>query len=435
MIKKAIEQGLAAGLDDVVAKQVSRQEKQVKFHRNEISTIKTWDTVRLHLFMAKGKRVFSMGLENPDERDIHQAIEQAKKVMSVIAPKDQYYGIGRPTGQYTNTKKYDPQIADEARLCSLVERAIDEGLCHAEEVAGVAYAGTDAIQIQSSQGAAATDANSWLTLSIRAFASDTASGHAVACGRKATDISPQIGSEAGQHAIAANAPHPVERGTYDIVFAPMAFADLIASVVNFSSAFNIDNGMSPFAGKQGQKVGNEVLTVQDSGVHENGIASRLFDDEGTATKETTIIEHGILRTYLHNTSTAHHHKTVSTGNAGILYPESWNGVVVPGDASLDALIASVSHGLLVTNVWYTRFQNYLTGDFSTIARDGTFAIENGSISHPVEGVRISDNLMNIMQNVTELAAESKQVYWWGVDLPVFTPAALVKNVSVTRSFL
>lgn len=435
MIKKAVEQGLAAGLDDVVAKLVTRQEKQVKFHRSEISTFKTWDTSRLDLFMAKGKHVFSMGLENPDDGDIDKAIMRGAKTMNVIAPKEQYHGIGHPTGQYTNVKKYDKDIADEARLCSLVEHTIDEALNYTEENAGVAYAGTDNIQIHSSNGATATDRNSWLTLSVRAFATDTASGHAVACGRRAADISSRIGSEAGQQAVAARTPHPVERGTYDIIFSPMAFADLMAAVVRFSSAFYVDSGMSMLTGKKGKHVGSELLTIWDSGIHEDGISSRKFDDEGMPTKETAVIEEGILTSYLHNTSTAYHHETATTGNAGILYPTPWNAVVAPGDASLDALIADVAHGLLVTNIWYTRFQNYLSGDFSTIARDGTFAIESGSIDHPVAGARISDNLLNILQNVTALTAETKQISWWEVDIPVFAPAALVQNVSVTRSFL
>jgi PmbA protein len=384
--------------------------------------------------MAKGKRVFSMGLENPSPRDIARAIEQGKRIMNVIAPKDQYYGIGEPQGPYTNVKKYDQDITNERQLCSLVERTIDEGLNYTGEVAGVAYAGTDSIQLNSSRGSEATDCNSWLTLSVRAFATDTASGHAVTCGRKAEDVLPNVGSEAGQQALAARDPQPVTRGIYDVIFAPMAFADLMTSVVRFSSAFNIDSGMSPLTGKLGMKVASKALTIKDNGIHKDGIASRLFDDEGIPTKETTIIEQGTLKAHLHNTSTAHHHQTVTTGNAGILYPTAWNAVVNPGTASLESLIEDVDHGLLITNVWYTRFQNYLTGDFSTIARDGAFMIDKGRIMHAVEGVRISDNLMNIMQNVTTLGADTRQIYWWGIDLPVFTPAALVKNVSVTRSF-
>jgi len=435
MIQKAVEQGLAAGLDDVVAKLVTRQEKQVKFHRSEISTIKTWDTSRLDLFMAKKKHVFSMGLENPGGNDINRAIARGARIMNVIAPKEQYHGIGRPTGQYINVKKYDDNIADESRLCSLVEHTIDEALKYTKENAGVVYAGNDNIQIHSSNGATATDRNSWVTLSVRAFATDTASGHAVACGRRTADISSRIGSEAGQQAVAASAPHPVERGTYDIIFSPMAFAGLVAAVVRFSSAFYVDSGLSMLAGKKGKRVGSKALTIYDNGIHEDGISSRLFDDEGMATKETAVIEDGILTSYLHNTSTAYHHEMATTGNAGILYPTPWNAVVAPGDISLDSLIADVDQGLLVTNIWYTRFQNYLSGDFSTIARDGTFAIKNGSIDHPVKGVRISDNLLNILQNVTALTAETKQISWWEVDIPVFTPAALVQNVSVTRSFM
>ena len=40
-------------------------------------------------------------------------------------------------------------------------------------------------------------------------------------------------------------------------------------------------------------------------------------------------------------------------------------------------VFDIKKGIYVTNIWYTRFQNYVTGDFSTIPRDGMFLIEDG----------------------------------------------------------
>ncbi|HDS59274.1 MAG TPA: TldD/PmbA family protein [Thermoplasmatales archaeon] len=435
MMEEAVQQALKAGMDDAVARLVTRRERQVKFHRSDISVIKTWEERRLHMFMAKDRRVFSLVLENPDEQDVVRAVQQGRSLVPVISPREHYHGLGQPARGYQSQKRFDPRVDDERRLRSLVSRAIDEARDYVPEVAGVAYAGVDEVQLASSQGVRAEDANSWVTLSVRAFAADNASGHAVACARDTASLSPGVGEEAGQRAVDALRPRPVERGTYDVVFTPLAFANLVASLSRLASAFFVDSGMSMLAGKLDHRVGSQALTVTDSGVHPEGIGSRTFDDEGMPTQETTLIEKGVLASYLHNTSTAHRHHTTTTGNAGILYPTPWNAVVAPGDLRPEELIGSVKRGLLVTNMWYTRFQNYVTGDFSTIARDGTFFIENGSVQHPVEGVRISDNLLRIMQNVALLSAAVTQIAWWEVDIPVFTPAAMVKNVSVTRSFL
>lgn len=435
MIEKAIRQAVQAGMEDAAAKLVTRKERQVKFHRSDISVIKSWEERRLHLFMAKDRRVFSITLENPDEEDVARAVQKGSTLVPVISPRKHYYGLGKPTDGYVNRKKYDPKVGDERRLRSLVSRAIEEARDYVSEVAGVAYAGTEEVHVASSQGVREEDANTWTTLSVRAFAAQNASGHAVACARDTASLPPGTGEEAGQRAVDAFRPRPVKRGTYEVVFTPLAFANLVASLSRLSSAFFVDSGMSMLAGKLGRRVGSEVLTIADSGVHPEGIASRKFDDEGMPTRETALIENGVLTSYLHNTSTAHRHHTSTTGNAGILYPTPWNAVVAPGDFSYEELVDSVQRGLLVTNLWYTRFQNYMTGDFSTIARDGTFFIEDGNVQHPVEGVRISDNLLRIMQNVESLSDTVTQIAWWEVDIPVFTPAAKVNSVSVTRSFL
>lgn len=209
-----------------------------------------------------------------------------------------------------------------------------------------------------------------------------------------------------------------------MIFSHLSFANLISYMAEFASAFYVDSGMSFLAGKIGDNVGSEKVNVMDSGIHADGIASRKFDDEGLATGETKIIENGKLKSYLHNTSTARKHGTKTTGNAGVVYPSPWNEVVEKGDFSINEMLEDVKKGIYITNVWYTRFQNYMTGDFSTIARDGAFLIEDGKISHPVEGIRISDSMLRILKNVDLLSNDLRQIYWWEVEVPVFTPRCL-----------
>ncbi len=97
------------------------------------------------------------------------------------------------------------------------------------------------------------------------------------------------------------------------------------------------------------------------------------------------------------------------------------------------MIRQVKRGLIVTNVWYTRFQNYESGDFSTIPRDGMFLVENGKVTGAVKELRISDNLIRILQNVVARGSEQESVYGWEVDVPTITPPVLVKDVRLTKS--
>ena len=87
----------------------------------------------------------------------------------------------------------------------------------------------------------------------------------------------------------------------------------------------------------------------------------------------------------------------------------------------------------MTNIWYTRFQNYRTGDFSTIPRDGLFIIRNGELWQPVKGLRITDNLQRLLENITALSNKPETILWWGMDdqIPSTTPYVLVKDLNLT----
>ena len=108
-------------------------------------------------------------------------------------------------------------------------------------------------------------------------------------------------------------------------------------------------------------------------------------------------------------------------------------VVEPGEYSQQRLFEQVGDGLYLTNNWYTRFQNYQTGDFSSICRDGAFQIKNGRIERPLKGLRISDNMSGILQRITSLSGERRWIKWWEVPTPVYLPHMIVEDVGISRA--
>ncbi|RZN56002.1 MAG: hypothetical protein DSO09_00280 [Candidatus Methanomethylicota archaeon] len=90
-------------------------------------------------------------------------------------------------------------------------------------------------------------------------------------------------------------------------------------------------------------------------------------------------------------------------------------------------------GIYVTSNWYTRFQNYRTGDFSTLCRDNTFLIENGEIKGAIKGVRISDNLLRIFNSIDYLFKERKWIKWWEVSIPTLISSMILNNVYITKA--
>jgi PmbA protein len=124
----------------------------------------------------------------------------------------------------------------------------------------------------------------------------------------------------------------------------------------------------------------------------------------------------------------------TTGNAGLVAPGAWNMEIDAGEMDKDDLFAETKRGLYLTNTWYTRFQNYAKGDFSTIPRDGIFLVEKGEIKQSLKDLRLSDNALTMLGNIAGISKERQHVHWWGeADPPSLSPYVLMKNVHMTKS--
>jgi len=428
----AVSKGSAIGFDDIIAQLNYSQEKQIKFANSDIALSSEWETLHMDLFLAKKKKLLTTTVENPTKTKIAHALHQGQKQISLISPKQDYHGIG--TGGSYDAYSYDKDIIhQDDELLSIAQMIIDTGNDYVPEVAGVLRVGQEEAILCSSQNVYAEDKNSWITLSVRALGTDS-SGHGVQAARTMKQFTPLTAAhKAGSIARDAASPQKIHTGKYTLIFDPLSLGNLVSQYIDFSSIFSIESGFSCLIGKLGQQVAHEKIHLCDDGRHPQGIHTQKFDAEGTPTKKTTIIKDGILKNYLHNTSTARKYNTESTGNAGLIAPHPWTGVLAPGDRKKEEIFNDAAHALYITNVWYTRFQNYLTGDFSTIPRDGAFIIRKGDMVKSVHNIRISDNLASIFAHMEILSNAVEQIYWWETDTPSFVPYAVVKNVNITSS--
>ena len=426
---------IGAGAEDAVVEVTKSLSRQVRFARNKISIVKSWQSETADLFMAKEKKV--IGSTVSDLSRIDQAISELGGMMVRMAPNKDYGGIAQGPFTYVDVPKtYDPAIAElDEELVEMVQDAIDAAVrSGAERTAGVLYTTTIEESLATSNDVVAKDRGTWVELSQRAFTEKDASGHATCSARTLGDFDPlSVGERAGEVSGRCRRPTEVGAGRYDIIFDPLAIGALLSDTMGFASAFAVESGFSFLAGKMGKKVASPLVTLVDDGQMVGGFGSRKFDAEGVPTQRTPIVEQGVLKTYLHNTSTATRHKTHTTGNAGLVSPHPWSGVVLPGDSKKEELFSDVTHGVYVTNVWYTRYQNYYTGDFSTIPRDGAFLIEHGELREPVKNIRISDNLQRMFERIRAMSQERQWIHWWEVDVPILSPYVLVDDVQITRA--
>jgi len=425
---------LKEGAEDVVLERVKGIMKQVRFANNSITISQTWDLFFYKLFLTWKNRVMNTVIYDVSDNSVKKTVRNLIKISKLIQPNQNYFGIAEGPFRYKRVLNiYDKKI-ENIDETDIIRSAINSALQNSKKTAGVFYTNSFQREIETSSNISASEKSSSIQISIRAFNEKDESGHAVFCSRVLKKFDPEsAGKKAGEISKLAKNPKKYKIGKFDIIFDPLSIANLLSLIDKFSSSFAIDSGVSFLKDKIGKKVGSRIVDLIDDGRIENGFNSSIFDEEGVPTKRTNIINKGVLNTYLHNTSTAKKYKTKTTGNAGLIAPQPTNTILKPGKISKEDLFNEVKNGLYITNVWYTRFQNYLTGDFSTIPRDGIFLIKNGEIVKSLKGIRISDNLQRILLNIADTSNKPEWIYWWGLEgsVPVFTPYVLVKNVKIT----
>lgn len=423
---RIVDDAVKTGADDAICQVIREEIRQVRFSNNEITAAKEYHTVRAKIFVARGKKKAQFTLENLS--NIEEDLERSVKFLDKMQENKDYYGIARGPFEY-NARRCDRSIG-EADVVELASAAIEA--CEAERLAGVLYAKHQYVDLASPYTEAG-DEQSYIEISVRAFENGS-SGHAVNCSSTLKDFDGVKASrEAGDLAKKAVSPKIGKGGRYDILFTPLCFATLFSSGLYSLSAFFVDSGISFFRDKMGEKIGSELLSVVNDGRLSEGILTVKFDEEGVPTRRTPLIEEGVLKSFLHNTSTATKFETETTANAGLDIPEPQNLVVREGDRTVDEITDEIRNGLMVTNTWYTRYQNYMVGDFSTIPRDAILKIENGEIAGSVKNIRISDNMLRVLQNIEAVGKGTEQIHWWECEYPVFSPHCLVEDVNVTTS--
>lgn len=433
---KIVDLGKKEGATDIAASLVKSQKIMIRFSNNEISISKVFLESIVDVFIMVEKHRAATSINTLSMKKIGRAVKNLVKVAKSTPPADVYAPL--PQGPF----KYDPNLLKAPHISltpdtltayvnEAISGALEEG---AEKVAGTLNAYRGKLYLATSGNVNASQEISGLEISVRAFASEVATGHAVSIASKPEDFNPrEAGRIAGEIAKASANPQPGEPGKYMALLGPLVFADFINQVGFLSSAFYVDAGQSFLVDKMGSEVASKKLTLLDDPTLAETIGARAFDDEGAPTKKKYIIESGILKTYLHNSLTARKFGVETTGNAGIIVPHPWNLVVEPGDKSFEELMAEVDDGIYVTNDWYLRYQNYRTGDFSTIPRDGMFRIKHGEIAASIKELRISDNMLRILQSIVDLSRERTWIKWWEVEVPTLTPYALISELNFTKS--
>ena len=220
-----------------------------------------------------------------------------------------------------------------------------------------------------------------------------------------------------------------ESSTYRAVLSQDVVKTFMSAYVGSADAEDVQKNSSLFVGKLGQKVASKKITIEDKPLAKT-VFAKSFDDEGVATRNLPIIKNGILQNYLYNLTTAakdgvHSNGHGSVGGGSKVSTTTWYLEMKAGKKTLDELFAEVGNGVYITEVQGMHAGlNPRSGNFSL--QSTGFMIENGKVTHGLDIITVSGNLVDLFNSITEVGSDSKE-FASGMKCP----SAIVKKIVVS----
>jgi TldD protein len=232
-------------------------------------------------------------------------------------------------------------------------------------------------------------------------------------------------------------------GPQTVVLAPGWSGILLHEAVGHGlEADFIRKGTSLFAGKLGERVASELVTVIDDGTVAGGRGSINVDDEGNPGERKVLIERGILRGYLYDHLNAKLTGQRSTGSGRrqsfrhAPMPRMTNTYLAPGDQTPEEIIGKVQRGLYCRQFGGGQV-DISNGNF-VFEISEAYLIEEGEIGKPVKGAMIIGVGPEALKNVSAVgndAAHDPGIGTCGKDgqsvpVGVGLPTVRIDNVTV-----
>lgn len=327
----------------------------------------------------------------------------------------------------------DPRLASPDPDALAAEAAVLAGALRRGE--GVTYYSASlktrayAFAVANTQGVGAwdRDAAQSLALEVRVTeggvhrtATDQTSGRAPASDVR--DLT-ELAGEAVARARSALVSKPLPASTDEAVLDPVAFAQLLKVWVPSLNGSLARAGRTRLAGRLGECVASERLTIVDAPQGPGGARNQRMDDTGVATRALTVLRRGVLEAFVYGNAGAAAAGTTSTGHDYRPSDQRWGGglavratnlQVAPGTATMDDLVKGVERGVVVRDGLMGAFAaNDASGDFSLVC-PLAFYVEKGAVQHALPPTTLAGNVHDLLAGIEDVGRDLRPLMRGGI---------------------
>jgi predicted Zn-dependent protease len=205
-----------------------------------------------------------------------------------------------------------------------------------------------------------------------------------------------------------------------VVVAPSVLSMFISAIGMGLDGRRVAKGESPLEGKLGSRIAHESLTLVDDPLTDLANGAREIDDCGVPVRRMTVIDQGVLRSFLYDWDSAHLAGAQPTGHAGCRLNSP---TLAGGEHEERELISAVGDGLYIRSLGGFGQGNIVNGDFAANVALG-WRIKGGRIAGRIKNTMVSGNLYEILSRPTVSSREVDEVYRM--------PSMMLEGVTVSR---
>ncbi len=193
-------------------------------------------------------------------------------------------------------------------------------------------------------------------------------------------------------------------GRTRVLFLPETTAALVWRLDEATCAKAVYERVSPLAGRIGEKILSERLTLSDEPLDDSLPFARAIDDEGTPCRNLRLFERGVLKGYYSDRFYARKTGTEPTGHgwrADVMSrprPELRRLALAPGEHSFADLLRLMGRGVIVVGAMGAHSGNRLSGEYSVGLAPGLW-VEDGAIVGMVKDAMVAGNVYDDLKNV------------------------------------
>lgn len=403
LLQAALTQLQGAGFEHAQVMLRNNERHELNIHHGEIKLLRTGLEPSLSLSGISDQRKASLSINRVDQQSLDKAVRQLREMADgaqadaahAIAPQQPRAEFSVGPQQPDRDAMYD-RLAEFAAYCSEKYPSIILEECTLDFTHSLS-------RLRNSNGVDFTESRGiygFVAMFTAKEGADTSSFNYTGCSMQTLgtplwqlayldDLLRQSAEQVRTRPVPGKFKGPV-------IIAPHALDEFTGFLFDQIGTGPMVAGTSIFRDKLNTAVASDLVTV-----HSRPLGKEIADGynltaDGIRAQDTTLVDHGILRSYLLDIYGAN--KTGldrALNDGGCLVMEA-------GVTPLEELIAGIDEGLLLCR--FSGGQPNDKGDFSGVAKN-SYYIENGRIAWPVSETMVSGNIAQLLRDIDAVSAE------------------------------